>query len=113
MVTTRTRINRRSLVITQEMIDSFQTIQRKYRGAESPSDEFLTAFTHLHLALGLYPCTPSPALCPGPDPEGANEFLTACYRESWKIRQRILLAIADARRRARPPVKVQERASIP
>ena len=93
MVTTRTRINRRSLVITQEMIDSFQTIQRKYRGAESPSDEFLTAFTHLHLALGLYPCTPSPALCPGPDPEGANEFLTACYREltgksanaSWRL----------------------------
>jgi hypothetical protein len=113
MTTTRTRINRRSSAITEEMIAAFRTIRREYSGIESPSDAFIDAFTRLHMLLGLWPCHPSPALVHSPEPEGANEFITQCYADSWEIRQRIEEAIADARFRSRTkPSPAREHKSI-
>src|SRR3954454_24401533 len=106
MVTKRTPLHRRSLQITDEMIDAFLTIRREYKGAiEEKSDKFLDAFTRLHMLLNLYPCTPSPALCPGPEPKGANEFIAACYAESWAMRLKIEEDIAARRRTRRSRVK--------
>jgi hypothetical protein len=71
------------------------------------------------MALRLYPCHPSPALCPPPETKlGENEFMQRCYRESWDIKQRILEAIADGKRRRaarsrEKPTPVREREPVP
>ena len=96
MATKRTPLKRRSLVITDEIIDLFLTIQREFKAAgERQTDAGIDAHNKLHLLLDLWPCHPSPALVHSPEPEGANEFITACYRDSWAIRQRIEQAIGS------------------
>ena len=106
MATKRTPLLRRSLAVTEEMITAFQTIQREFKKSGRESDAFHDAFQTLHMALRLYPCHPTPALCPPPETKlSENEFMRRCYFKSWTIRQKIEEAIAAKRRAGRSRVK--------
>ena len=102
MPTTRTQLNRPSLVLTDEMIELFKRIRKMYRGyRESPSSELVDAHNRLQVLFNLTPCHPSPALCPAVVDPDANDFLKQCHSESLEICRAIEQAIADERRRSR------------